>query len=186
MLLRGALALSVIVLVILAWRLNTANTVIGEQQRQIESLKKAASDHSVEQALNSQVRCAEMANTFLSTRGIKVGEGQYKNHFNTKLRKCFVVMSTYEMNNDFVSIDLFDAAEGNHYASYNGHNICDVAITHNPRKCAVDAGDIWFNGDDSKRPDFIAGFRGLLYGGGSGDETTQETFLDHIQPFMTE
>jgi hypothetical protein len=40
---------------------------------------------------------------------------------------------------------------------------------------------------DSRNPaDFTVGFRGLLYGGGAGDENTQKTFLDRIQVFLTQ
>ena len=88
---------------------------------------------------------------------------------------------------DFVTIELYDAVEGRRYAIFNGHQICDVAITKNPKKCALDSGSIWFDGNDTRHPaDFTAGFRGLLYGGGSGDENTHKTFLDHIQLFMSE
>ena len=98
-----------------------------------------------------------------------------------------MLVSGYQPNDDFVTIDLYDAVEGRRYATFNGPNICDVAITKNPKKCIVDSGSIWFDGDDSRTPaDFTAGFRGLLYGGGAGDATAQKTFLDHVRPFMTE
>src|SRR5262249_179511 len=114
-------------------------------------------------------------------------DSDYKNHFNSKLNKCFVLVSEYLLKDDFRTIDLYDAAEGSRYATYNGHNICDVSITKNPKRCALDSGKVWLDGNDSRNPaDFTTGFRGLLYGGGSGDENTQKTFLDHVQPFMTQ
>src|SRR5262249_20144352 len=114
------------------------------------------------------------------------GDSDYKNHFNSKLNKCFVLVSDYSLNDDFRTLDLYDAAEGKRYATYHGHNVCEVAITKNSKRCALDSGSIWFDGNDSRNPpDFRVGFRGLLYGGGAGDENTQKTFLDQIQAFMT-
>ena len=76
--------------------------------------------------------------------------------------------------------------EGRHYATYNGHDICDPVITGDPDKCAMDSGSIWYDGDDSRTPaDFTVGFRGLLYGGGAGDVGTQRAFRDRVRDFMT-
>jgi hypothetical protein len=182
-----ALAVLVVALIAFAWRLNSMKGMLGDKQQQIQTLKSASAEKSTQEALTLQTQCAETARRYLSARGWKPGDGDYKNHFNSKLKKCFVLVSGYLLKEDFVTIDLYDAVEGRHYATFNGHNICDVAITKAPRKCSLDSGSIWFDGDDTRHPaDFIAGFRGLLYGGGSGDETTQKTFLDHIQPFMSE
>jgi len=177
-----------IALLALGWRLNSANVMLREQQQQVQTLKKALSERSAQEALALQTQCSEMAKKFLSTRGWKPGVGDdYKNHFNTKMNKCFVLVSSYLVNDDFATFDLYDAVEGKRYATYLGHNICDVSITQNPKKCSVDSGHVWLDGDDTRLPaDFIAGFRGSLYGGGSGDATTQKTFLDHIKPFMTD
>src|SRR5579864_5634793 len=184
------LAVLVVALLALAWRLNSVNAALGEQQQQIQTLKSTLAEKSTQEALALQTQCSEMASKFLSRRGWKPGVGDdYKNHFNSKLKKCFVLVSGYLPNDDFLTIDLYDAAEGLHYATFNGHQICDVAtlaITRNPKKCRMDSGRIWFDGDDTRNPpDFTAGFRGLLYGGGSGDETTLKTFLDHIHPLMS-
>ena len=60
---------------------------------------------------------------------------------------------------------MYDAVEGRHYATYNGHSICNEAITKNPKKCAMDSGSLWFDGDDSKTPaDFTVGFRACFMG----------------------
>lgn len=183
-----AVAVLLVALGGLAWRFNFVNATLREQQQQIQTLKKELSEKSTQEVLTLQTQCSEMASKFLSARGWKPGVGDdYKNHFNSKLKKCFILVSGYLPSQDFVTIELYDAVEGRHYATFNGHSICDVAITNNPKKCAVDSGRIWFDGDDTRHPaDFIAGFRGFLYGGGSGDETTQKTFLDRIKPFMTE
>ncbi len=51
----------------------------------------------------------------------------------------------------------------------------------------MDSGSIWFDGNDSRLPaDFTVGFRGLLYGGGAGDENTQKVFLERVRAFMAE
>jgi hypothetical protein len=173
-----ALAILVVALLALAWH----------QQQQIQTFKGQLADKSTQEALALQTQCSGIAGRFLSARGWKPGVGDdYKNHFNSKLTKCFVLVSGYLINDDFLTIDLYDAVEGLHYATFNGHEICAVAITGNPKKCRVDSGRIWFDGDDTRNPaDFTAGFRGLLYGGGSGDETTLKSFLDHIHPLMSE
>jgi hypothetical protein len=65
---------------------------------------------------------------------------------------------------------------------------CDVAslsLLNTPNKCVSDAGNIWYDGDDTKNPNFTVGFRGLLNGGGAGDENTQKQFMEAIQPFMS-
>jgi len=135
-----------------------------------------------------QRACAESAHLFLGRRGWQVDDfSNYENHFNSRSGKCFVLVSVYLPNEDFRTIDLYDAVEGRRYGTYNGHDICDASITGNPRKCAVDGGSIWFDGSDSRRPaDFTVGFRGLAYGGGSGDETTQRLFLERARVFMTQ
>jgi hypothetical protein len=184
-----------IVVLALAWRLKSVTTAVtqqkqllAEQQQQIKSLHQRLDDKSVQDALSMQTQCSEMASKFLSSRGWKLGIGDdYKNHFNSKLKKCFVLVSSYLPKDDFVTIDLYDSVEGRRYATFNGHGICDVAITNNPKKCALDSGSIWFDGNDSRLPaDFTIGFRGLLYGGGSGDSNTKKIFLERIQPFMSE
>lgn len=103
-------------------------------------------------------------------------------------------MSEYAFKDDFTTLDLYDAVEGRHYATYNGHNTCKAFITKNPNKCMLDSGSIWFDGDDSRQPaDFTVGWRGLLNGGGAGDkdtglgdENTQKAFLDRVRGFMSQ
>jgi hypothetical protein len=194
------LVILLVALLALAWRLNSTNATLvrqqqtlSRQQQQIQTLTTALADKSKQEAAALQEKCSETASKFFSSSaGYKNADGfDYKNHFNSKLNKCFILVSSYlhkaNAYADFSSIDLYDAVEGKRYAQYNGHFICDVALTKNPRKCIVDSGRIWFDGNDTRNPpDFTVGFRGLLYGGGAGDENTQKTFLDHIQPFMSE
>jgi len=182
---------SVILLIALlgvAWHLHSQQQLLGEQKQQIQTLNQELTNKSMQEAFTLQAQCSEVARKFLSSKGWKPDAGdEFKNHFNLKLKKCFILVTGYLPNDDFVTIDLYDALEGKHYATYNGHHICDVVITRKPDKCALDSGSIWLDGDDSRTPaDFTAGFRGLRFGGGTGDETTQKTFLNHIQPFMNE
>lgn len=140
--------------------------------------------------LELQAKCADYAKQYFNSKGYKNNDGfDYKNHFNSRLNKCFIFISSYDANSDFASMDLYDALEGTHYATYNGHSICDPTVLSasgaNPKKCLVDSGSIWFDGNDTKNPaDFTVGFRGLQNGGGSGDENTQKIFMEHVQAFM--
>jgi hypothetical protein len=192
-----ALAVVVVALLVLTWRLNSTNAALvrqqqtlSQQQQQIQTLHRDLSDKSTQEALTLQTECSEMASKYFARAGgneKRKGLVDYRNHFNSKLKKCFILVSGYLPNDDFVTIGLYDAVEGRHYATFNGHSICNAAITGNPKKCVVDSGSIWFDGNDSRNPaDFTVGFRGLLYGGGAGDENTQKTFLDHVEAFMSE
>ncbi len=183
-----AVAAIALALCVLGWSAYSMNATIRQQSQQIRELRAALADNSKQQALAEQTECAAIANRFLVARGWKASDGSdYENHFNLRLNKCFVLVSGYLPNQDFRTIDLYDAVEGRHYATYNGHSICDEAITKNPKKCAMDSGSLWFDGDDSRTPaDFTVGFRGLLYGGGAGDEHTQKAFLDRVRAFMAQ
>lgn len=184
---RAGLAIAVVMLGVLGWEVFSQRSTVHRQEQRIQELTAALADKSKRQALAEQTECATSANRFLVSRGWKPADGsEYENHFNPRLNKCFVLVSEYLLKSDFRTLDLYDAVEGRHYATYNGHNICDPTITKNPRKCVVDSGHIWFDGDDSRTPaDFIVGFRGLRYGGGAGDESTQKIFLDRVRDFMT-
>jgi hypothetical protein len=188
MLMKVGLAALSAVAIALGWWVFSVNATIRQQTVQIQELKAALAGKSTEQALAVQTECAANAQKFLVSRGWKAEEGSsYENHFNSRLNKCFVLVSEYALNDDFRTFDLYDGVEGRHYATYNGHDVCNVVITHNPKKCTVDSGSIWFDGDDTRQPsDFTAGFRGLLYGGGAGDENTQKAFLDRVRGFISQ
>ncbi len=185
--LKLGLATASVAVIALGWRALVMQNTINQQATHIETLN-AASTRTQQQAFALQNACAASAQKFLSSRGWKMElGGSYENHFNSRLNKCFVLVSEYLMGDDFRTLELYDAVEGKRYATYNGHNICEVAITRNPTKCVLDSGSIWFDGDDSRSPaDFTVGFRGLLNGGGKGDEKTQKTFLDHLRSFMSQ
>jgi hypothetical protein len=183
---------ALVVMAVAVWRLAAMSSLLRQQDQQIQQLTNALSQRARDDALAGQTRCAEIARRYLSSRGFQTDgangyTADYQNHFNSKLKKCFVLVTSYLPNQDFVSIDLFDAIEGKRYAQFNGHNICDVAITSSPRKCFADSGRLWFDGNDQRVPaDLTVGFRGLKFGPETGDEKTLSAFRDHIHPFMTE
>jgi Tfp pilus assembly protein PilV len=137
-----------------------------------------------------QSKCSDAAAKFFVSNGYKTSDGfDYKNHFNTKLNKCFILVSSYSNPNSYnnLNIDLYDALEGAHYAEYEGHANCAVAasLTNIPKICELDQGNIWFDGNDTRNPaDYHIGFS--LSPSSAGDSNTQAQFIDHIQPFMTD
>jgi hypothetical protein len=185
----GGLLLAVLAL---GWQLRLVNSRLVRQQQQVQALKSALLDKSKQEMLALQKHCSAAAIVFLQNRGWKTTDEShsYTNHFNSKLNKCFVLISGYLPKDDFRTIDLYDAVEGKHYAMYNGHDICDpvqIVILGDRRRCMLDAGVIWYDGNDTKNPpDYHIGFQGITVGPGVGDDNTQKQFLEHIQPFMTE
>jgi len=160
--------------------------VISSQKR--EATEKLNNDVAL------QTKCADKAAFFYKQGGYEDSSqgfsSFYTNHWNKKLGKCFVQVNSTSMKDDFTSIDVFDAFEGKHYAMYIGHNSCDpmaLLVYNDPKKCQLDSGNIWYDGNDTKNPaDYHVGFQGVAIGPGVGDENTQKQFLEHIQPFMTE
>ena len=151
------------------------------------SWSRDGSSSSVQNDLNLQVKCADWASRFFTSR---VGDGSgssYQNHFNVKLQKCFILITTYLPKEDFVGIEMLDAVSGKRFATYNGQEMCNVAVTKSRSRCELNGGMIWFDGNEERRPaDVEVGFRGLKYGGGKGDENTKNEFLNHIHRLMSE
>ena len=143
------------------------------------------------QNFQAQATCAEQAQIFFNGED-KSGDFQYsfENHFNSKLNKCFVLIRAISLEDDNLFIDLYDALERKHYAMYFGHNNCDVVtllLWDEPKKCQLDSGTIWLDGNDAKEfADFAFGFVGLNNGAGVGDENTLKQFMDQIQLFMND
>lgn len=140
-----------------------------------------------------QEKCANQAQKFFTDGDrYKDSDGimfDYKNHFNSKLNKCFILIYASSLKDDFLSIDLFDVLEIKHYASYIGHGHCDplalsLEYPSNPNKCVLDSGNIWFNGDDTRKADLIYGFEGLLNGSGVGNENTANNFMKEISNYF--
>ncbi len=136
-------------------------------------------------------KCTERADFFYKQGDYANQDGFssfYINHWNKKLEKCFIEITTTSLNsNGFESIDVFDAFEGKHYGSFIGHSNCDplsLKVINQPKRCQLDSGNIWFDGNDAKNSsDYHVGFGGLL-NGGIGDENTLKEFLVHIENYM--
>lgn len=155
----------------------------SEQQQQIKPIRKKIKDIPV----NVQAQCSEMARKFLSSRGLGIGnEDDFKNHYNSKLKKCFILVLNSSTKDDFLSLDLYDAIEGNRYATYIGHVTCNDVVTYDAQKCALDAGSIWYDGNDNKKPNFTVSNKEGSYGVGLDGLNIYKEFLDRIQPFMSE
>jgi len=140
--------------------------------------------------IDSQPKCAAAAETFYINNGYKEKTGlsfSYNSHFNSKLDKCFILISAVSSKNDALFVDLYDVLEKKHYASFIGHNNCDptsLVLSNNPNKCLIDSGNVWFDGNDLRNPaDFHTGFNGMIKGG-SGNENTFKQFMAYVNPFM--
>jgi len=139
--------------------------------------------------LERQTFCSDMALKFFHYKNYGISDGYtYTNHYNSKLSKCFILVSYYKTDSDLLALDLYDASEGKRYAMYTGHNDCNpLTILNDSKKCQLDSGDIWLNGNDTKNPsDYHVGFEGVTVSHNIGDENTQKQFMEHIQPFMNE
>jgi hypothetical protein len=145
--------------------------------------------------LSLQTKCADQAAAFYKQGGYgddsQVWTDSYTNHWNNKLSKCFIQITGLSLKDSgFSFIDIYDAFEGKHYATYMGHNSCDpvaLVVYNDPKRCQLDSGNIWFDGNDTKNPaDYHVGFQGAAIGPGIGDENTQKEFMNHVQQFMNE
>lgn len=135
--------------------------------------------------MDLQSKCADMAGKFFSSKGYKSSEGfDYKNHYNSKQNKCFILISYGDINTNSIALDLYDALEGKHYAEFYGH--APALCIFDANKCKLDVGNIWYDGNDTRNPDVQIGFQGLMNGGGTGDKDTETQFMDKIQPFMND
>jgi len=91
-----------------------------------------------------------------------------------------------------VSIDLYDTLENKHYASFTGHATCDpaalAAIGADLKRCQLDSGNIWLDGDDQHDPDLDFKFNGLIHGKSTqfGDESTKRQFLNGLKTFLND
>lgn len=184
--LKVSLACSFVAILALVWYALSMRETVRQQSLQITELQASMVDQTKKQLRTAQIECASSAQAFLRSRGWKLEDAPlYENHFNERLNKCFVLISGFVPKDAFRSIDLYDAVEGRRYATYNGHITCEGMIGSGPR-CALDNGSLWLDGDESRMPpDFTVGFRGILYGGGRGDENTQQEFLKRVHEFMT-
>jgi hypothetical protein len=179
------ITLAVLLVVVLA-TIGRQRQTLSQEQRQIQTLTMALADKSKQELLVSQAQCSDMANKFLTNRTYYKNTDDYQfdfeNHFNAKLNKCFVLIFESSLpKSDFLSINLFDAVEGKHYAKFLGNSICGVDFTNH---CSMNSGEIWFDGNDTRHPDFTVGPGGPLFG--VAGENIEKTFREHVQPFMSD
>jgi hypothetical protein len=101
MLIKVGLATVSAVAIALGWWVFSMNTTTRQQTQQIHELKTALTTKSQEQVLAVQTECAANAQKFLASRGWKADDGSsYDNHFNSRLNKCFVLVSEYIFKDD--------------------------------------------------------------------------------------
>ena len=125
--------------------------------------------------------CSEASANFYTRTGYDFkANDDYSNHFNKKLKKCFIQINARIINNNLLNIEIYDVFENKNYAEFIGVVICDP----NNIKCQLSQGTIWLNGRDNPGPsDINLGFNGLGKGKIGTDKTRQE-FLDHARVFM--
>ncbi len=136
-----------------------------------------------------QSKCATRATEFYKQSGYDKDSETipsiYTNHWNKKLSKCFIQITSTSLKDGFIMIDVFDAFEGKQYATYNGYDPSTCNTTK--LRCQLNGGNIWLDGNNTRNPaDYHVGFQGVAVGPGVGDENTQKMFSDYIQPFMNE
>jgi len=95
-----ALAVVVVALLALAWRLNSTNATLvrqqqtlNQQQQQIQTLTTALANKSKQEALALQEKCAVQSEKVFRERHITVAHNellQYESHYNPTLGKCFI------------------------------------------------------------------------------------------------
>jgi hypothetical protein len=139
-----------------------------------------------------QTQCADAAAKYFNNGGYnETSTGlnfSYDDHFNSQMNKCFVLVFSNSPNDNYLSVDLYDALGGQNYADFNGYQNCSplsVSLIggNQKTKCEMSSGNIWSDGDDTGSSTYHVGFGGLLHGG-VGDENTYTQFMAHIQPFM--
>jgi hypothetical protein len=92
------------------------------------------------QDLDFQQKCAQGAKEAFRTSGISGPTSGFTNHYNTRLRKCFVYMtSTAPKENLVISAFVQDAFEGKTYGEYhqfaNGTCYCSAGVGDDETTC---------------------------------------------------
>lgn len=168
-----------------------ASVIVGGFYFSSQLINKQKSSERQPQVNNFDLdtQCAKQSKIFFDDYEKKDGNNTsdfssyYENHFNKKLNKCFVSIYSMGTKDDTLFIDVFDAVEGKHYAMYIGHNNCDtsfLSLSNELKKCQLDGGNIWSNGNDTITPDFQTN------NSGNGNENTKTEFTNKIQVFMND
>lgn len=117
-------------------------------------------------SIDNQQYCSVMAEQYFTKKYTNLNSENsrtYTNHFNSKLNKCFILISKFDIDSGIEIIDLYDTLENKHYGAFIGQRFCD-------NECGGDSGVIWSDGNDSVSPT-------------DGAESYKE-FLEKIKPFM--
>jgi hypothetical protein len=129
---RIALAVLLVAVLALAWRLNSTSGTLGrlqetisQQQQQIQTLTTALADRSKQEGLALQEKCAAQAEKVFLAFGYKFASKNLdadilQSHFNSRLNKCFMTVdaNSYQKGQQFSNRVLLDAYEQREYAEY--------------------------------------------------------------------
>lgn len=129
---------------------------------------------------NLQIQCADEAAKYFANEGYGEIHGlsvEYKNHFNSKLGKCLILISNFDPGTGTTIINLYDALESKHYAAFFGNNILCYPTAIDIKECLGNHGAIWLDGNDGKSPDFSIDQSDI--------KDSQEKFMGYIQSFMS-
>ena len=120
-----AVAALLAIALVLAWLLNAEVATNSQQRIQIAELTSKLGDKSARENLEFQQKCAQQAEKIFHQLGYKLNEARnaisssYESHYNTKLNKCFMTVSTVKLTPRFVTSKfLIDAYEQKGYAEY--------------------------------------------------------------------
>ncbi len=102
----------------LAYReIASLKSTLQQQQTELESLKKKQAVEIVAPPIELQEKCSGQAQRIFEQLGWNAkGSDSYENHYNPKLNRCFILISTW--NATAVTKNLSDAYEGKVYGSY--------------------------------------------------------------------
>ncbi|BBP01980.1 hypothetical protein [Sulfuriferula nivalis] len=104
-----------LLVIILGWFLNVEITSNREQRDQIQKITASRAEKSKRDAFELQAKCAQQATKTFRELGYNPSSDQLQNHYNQKLNRCFMAVST-----QFGSFKyLFDAYEEREYAEFN-------------------------------------------------------------------
>ena len=159
----------------------TLNHKIDDLTNKLTISKQAAIDTEKKNNLDLETKCSEASAKFYTFTGYDFkANNDYSNHWNKKLKKCFIQINYRSLNDNFLSVNVFDVFENKQYADFTGVLYCSPKNI----KCLLSKGTIWLNGQDHPGPtDINLGFNGLGKGKIGTDKTRQE-FLDNVRMFM--
>jgi len=154
-------------------------------EEKIREAEERASQQRVQLDTSLQTACAAKAEAFFKDRG-PGGTAYQRSHFNSRLNKCFVLISQFRESTGESSftrmIDIYDT-ENRHYASYKGFTACG-AVNNGEDMCAINAGGFWLKGDDTRPFDISWGMAGRNSKDRGGADTEKE-FMKGTGLFMS-